>query len=67
MEGLEPVKRSVEDMINLVAQNAAREELEQPILGVNLNRIFLGNPGTGKTTVASLYGKHTAINVYLAM
>lgn len=32
-----------------MVQNAQREEREEPVLDVVLNRIFLGNPGTGKT------------------
>jgi hypothetical protein len=46
MEGLEEVKK--EKLLELVILNAEREENEQPLLEVSLNRIFLGNPSTGK-------------------
>eukprot|EP00808_Paulinella_micropora_P013956 g63806.t1 len=42
--GLQPDKDSVDDLITLVCNNAAREEQELPLLDVVLNRVFLGNP-----------------------
>jgi len=48
MEGLLPVKEQIENLITLVSSNKLREEAEKPVLEIMLNRVFLGNPGTGK-------------------
>lgn len=55
--GWRAIKNKVVELVKICDKNYERELNGVDTIPVSMNRLFLGKPGTGKTTCAAIYGR----------
>lgn len=57
MIGMDEIKIEIRNLVNRLKLDKKRQKLKLPSSGINMNAVFLGSPGTNKTSTARIIAK----------